>query len=297
MVYRRWCPAWSKKFPSFYHDKEQNFTYCRLCRCSSIPHAQVCKWATGLTPPSSGWRMRRLVRHLSSFEHQTAHATAVDRCQSVIDYQQKNNGSLPPDAEDPDSILGEADSFFVSFSPVTFRSVLETLTFEELTRKAHSTFETEQLKFGHSEYFKQIKRKSNQDSLRPSLVVKSAKLDQLPSVTKYPDIEADDEMRQVTLEIATNQETSENDTDSEVDLASKELHGDRHDNVNFTTSNGQNGDNFDSSSNIALTLPPSFDELIQTQKKLVKAIEKLVEVQTETLTAVKTLIKQNKNST
>uniref|UniRef100_H2YSQ1 Uncharacterized protein n=1 Tax=Ciona savignyi TaxID=51511 RepID=H2YSQ1_CIOSA len=263
---RRWCPAWSKKFPSFYHDPESNHTFCRLCRNSNIPHAKMCSWALGLTPPSSGWRMRKLVRHLSSFEHQTVHEMVVELCDNVLDYQKKHGGKSPKGASNPASLMGEPDVFNASPSPVTFQTVLDTLTLEELTRQAHCAFDPEQLSKTPVLALKELKkrRKRSIDFSRPSMVVKAPKIEVpeiLPAVLGRN--ESTTSSDRLTLEIATtshNFKSSESGSEAVFDgNISNENYEDSAENGEFTE-HEQNGDSFDGfSNNLGLSLPPSFD--------------------------------------
>ena len=57
-----------------------HFFSFRICRHSNITESKVSLWAIGQGPPLSGWRVRRLMRHLYSTEHTAAREVALEVC-------------------------------------------------------------------------------------------------------------------------------------------------------------------------------------------------------------------------
>lgn len=288
---RRWCPLWSKKFPSFCHDPIQNFTYCRICRHSNITESKVSLWAIGQGPPLSGWRVRRLMRHLYSTEHTAAREVALEVCRKSADIEILEDEELQISERlklgSPEDLFGiyetQDNAPYSSETQLTFKELARLLNIEISMMNAHNN-----------------KQKSNGTTLNkrksgPTLPNQSP---HALKKTRPSDLEN-------TGGIWIDTQQSE--------VADTLLHnGAFHQTNPYLVRDDENGSFYDSSNDVTdahnrttggggdagqlftddsgLSLPDTLASIAQSQLRLSAAVENLVEVQTNIFVVLKELI-------
>nr|CAB3262335.1 uncharacterized protein LOC100179512 [Phallusia mammillata] len=305
---RRWCPVWSQKFPSFSHDPVKNFTFCRLCRNSRIPLSQGCVWAVGQGPPMSGWRVRRLMRHLGSQEHIAARQAALDTCKRALEYEKKNGSdeesACPSELfGDPSMILGNCDDGLEHPGTLTFKDVSKLLNVEMVMMKAYS-----------SSY---IRPRSNRKRAHKSICTMSDR----PTMVPPPSVNSGNVRCLEILYDDANEEFAENNTcesDREgtdavtettdrlspviatVDEPITYLYPKRRSNGTKTESGRRaEEDGFEVPIDSLLCLPESLKILAESQTRIANAIESMVGLQREMLRTMRDVsdsLRNNSNS-
>lgn len=291
---RRWCPLWSKKFPSFCHDPVQNFTYCRICRHSNITESKVSLWAIGQGPPLSGWRVRRLMRHLYSTEHTAAREVALEVCRKSAEIELLEDEHLQISERlklgSPEDLFGiyeaQDNVSFSSEDQLTFKELARLLNVEISMMNAHNN-----------------KQKSNGAALNKRKSATTLPMpNQSPHALKKP--------RHSDLENAAGSIWIDTQQSEGADTL---LHnGTFHQNHSYLARDDENGSFYDSSNDVTdapnqaagagdtggplfaddngLSLPDTLASIAQSQLRLSAAVENLVEVQTNIFVVLKELI-------